>query len=724
MTDLFIPILKMSITASYAALAVMLVRVFLKKAPRVFSYALWLVVLFRLICPFSLESSLSLIPSKPASIPQEIVYSQTPAINSGMEIINNASPVNPAASADPMIIVMDITAIIWLVGIAVLLCYGAVSYFRLKHRLSVATFVKDNIFETDRIQTPFVLGLIKPRIYIPTGITGDGLDYILKHEQTHIKRYDYLIKPVAYLALTLHWFNPLIWFCYFLMSKDMEMSCDESVMRDTDEDVRGSYSTALLTLSAKQSGLIIPLAFGESNVKSRIKNILNYKKPAFWVIIVAVVVVALALIGLVTNPKDKVKILTPAEQFLKYKTEYVGDASKVSNIIRLLNFPDKVNYDYLELHTESSPYAVTVNLKTDTETRDYYAELLHQAAFEKNAIIMFSLIGNVDSINFKLTDDRNDYLLQYARDWANDYMGRDVRQFAQSEEEFARFLGMLDYSSSDVGGADNRISAVVEKKLDIILSSPKTSSNPQDYMDAHQDEYGDILKEGEKALNYMLAQFEKGVNDDLRGQIMMRLCKQILGNRNNVTDETLSPQEWFSSLSIRQETKLPDFVYAGSNSLEKLVYDTEITQHSDPRRGFTIVAPKIFGSYKEGNKLKVFVTTYSATYRLYDKALSEEMGGIVPAAITYRKKDEGSYIMEEYKQAQDGSLFVKSIRQYCTMPVSGKKIPGLADKILNHYGDYNDIITLQRENLIQHLKANNQDGVSLHSPSDEIIKLT
>ena len=256
------------------------------------------------------------------------------------------------------------------------------------------------------------------------------------------------------------------------------------------------------------------------------------------------------------------------------------------------------------------------------------------------------------------------------------------------------------------------------------MSSPKTSSNPQDYMDAHQDEYGDILKEGEEALNYMLAQFEKGGNDDLRGQIMMRLCKQILGNRNNVTDETLSPQEWFSSLSIRQETKLPDFVYAGSNSLEKLVYDTEVMQHSDPRRGFTIIAPKIFGSYKEGNKLKVFVTTYSATYRLYDKALSEETGGIIPATITYRKSDEGSYVLEEYKQAQDGSLFEKSIRQYCTMPVSGKNIPGLADKILNHYGNYNDIITLQRENLIQHLKANNQDGVSLHSPSDEIIKLT
>ena len=275
------------------------------------------------------------------------------------------------------------------------------------------------------------------------------------------------------------------------------MSCDESVMRDTNEDIRGSYSTALLSLSAKQSGLLMPLAFGESNVKSRIKNILNYKKPAFWVIAAAVVVVAFVLIGLVTNPKDKARILTPAEQFLKYKTEYVGDASKVSYIIRSLNFPERVNYDYLELHTESTPYAVTVNLKTDTETREYYAELPHQAAFEKNAIIMFSLIGNVDSVDFKLTDDRNDYLMQYTRDWANDYMGRDVRQFAQSEEEFARFLGMLDYSSSDVGGADNRI----------------------------------------------------------------------------------------SSLSIRQETKLPDFVYDGSDHIEKLVYDTEVMQHSDPRHG-------------------------------------------------------------------------------------------------------------------------------------------
>lgn len=597
MTTLFIAVLNMSITASIVALAVILVRQFLQKTPKIFSYALWAVVLFRLVCPVSFESGLSLIPTKPAAIPRDIVYSQNPAINSGIGMIDNTvnhtlnsslPPVNPASSANPLGIVLEIAAFNWLLGIAVLLSYGAVTYFKLRQRLFTATLCKDNIFETDLIQTPFVLGFIKPKIYIPTGIAENELTYIIKHEQTHIRRRDYLIKPAAFLALTLHWFNPLIWLCYLLMVKDMEMSCDESVLKQSGEDIRVGYSNSLLSLSVKRSGLLSPLAFGESNIIARIKNILNYKKAAIWVVVVAIIAVAAVAVVLVSNPQ---------------------------------------------------PSAITG---------------------EKS-------------------------------------------------------------SSNEVSGADEPIETIVEKNLSVILSSPQESSNPQDYIKAHQDEYENIKKlGGEEALQYMLAQFAKGNNNDLRGQIMMALCKELLGVRNNVTDQTLSPQEWFSALSIRQEIKLPDFVYAGNDPIEKLVYATEVAQNTN-QRGFTVVAPKIFGSYAEGTKLKVFVTTYSATYRLYDKTLSQEGGGVVPAAITYTKDAGGNYVLEEYKRAMDGSYFAKSIRQYCTMPVSGKEIAGLADKILNHYGNYEDIRSLHRENLIKHLQNNQQTDVTLYSRSEEIL---
>jgi beta-lactamase regulating signal transducer with metallopeptidase domain len=195
-------------------------------------------------------------------------------LNAGIRVINNtfnrpiqeAHPqINTLASVNTSNILTEIATIIWITGILLILSYGVISYFRLKHRLSAATIVKENIFETDRIQTPFVLGLVKPRIYIPIGLSDSELEYIIKHEQIHIRRCDYIIKPTAFLALTLHWFNPLIWISYFLMVKDMEMSCDESVMKESGYDIRTRYSNSLLNLSVKQSRLLSPLAFGESN---------------------------------------------------------------------------------------------------------------------------------------------------------------------------------------------------------------------------------------------------------------------------------------------------------------------------------------------------------------------------------------------------------------------------------------------------------------------------
>ncbi|MGI5859985.1 MAG: M56 family metallopeptidase [Tepidanaerobacteraceae bacterium] len=475
MSGLFITVLNMSLTASYVALVVIIIRMLLGKSPKIFSYVIWAVVWFRLVCPVSFESPLSLVPIK-SPIPYDITTSTNPMVRFGLRSVDNVlnqsikssvPTVNPAASVNPMGVVMEIAAVIWLLGIAVILCYSIVSYFRLKIRLSTATLFKDNIFETDRIKTPFVLGFIRPKIFIPTGLAQKELDYILKHEQVHIKRKDYIIKPMAFLAVVLHWFNPLIWLCYFLMSKDMEMSCDESVIKQSREDIRASYSHSLLSLSAKQSGFLIPLAFGESNIKSRIKNVLNYKKPVFWIVFIAVVLVIVVSIALMANPLDGAGFLnthgkgfsiaffnpfdslTEAEKFLKYKTDYVGDVPKVGGIIYLLDFPEKVNYDHFELHTDSTPYAVTVHLNTDTQTRNYYTGALHQAPFEKNAIIMFSLIGNVDYINFNLTDGKNDYLVQYTKDEADAMMGKDVRELSREKRTFARLLKTVDKMEED-----------------------------------------------------------------------------------------------------------------------------------------------------------------------------------------------------------------------------------------------------------------------------------
>lgn len=311
MNSIFMTVLNMSLTASYAALAVIVTRFFLRKAPKVFSYALWVVVLFRLLCPFNFESHISLMPVNKESIPENIVFEENSTIDTGISFIENAvnnsiqlslPPVNPTSTVNPMDIIIEIGSIIWISGTIILLIYGVVSYFKLKTNLNTATLVNDNIFETDQISTPFVMGIIKPKIFIPATISENELYYIVKHEQTHIKRYDYIIKSIAFLALTIHWFNPLMWLSYFLMSRDMEMSCDESVIKSTNGDIRINYSNTLLSLSVKQSRLTVPLAFGESNVKSRVKNILNYKKPSFWIFVVAIVIVLILVIALGTNP--------------------------------------------------------------------------------------------------------------------------------------------------------------------------------------------------------------------------------------------------------------------------------------------------------------------------------------------------------------------------------------------------------------------------------------
>lgn len=310
MTGIFIAVLNMSITAACAAIIVMLARLLMKKAPKIFSYVLWSLVLFRLVCPFSFESAVSLLPISKTTLPQEITSRQTSVISSGFSIADKAvnqsaapmAPLNNGSGADLMYVVMSLLADLWVIGMIVMLCYGFHTYFKLKIRLNEATLVRDNIYETDRIHSPFVLGFVNPKIYIPLGITGDELEYVLQHEQIHIKRRDYIIKPVSFLALTVHWFNPVIWLSFFLMNRDIELSCDESVMKKSENDIRAGYSHSLLSFSEKQSGLLSSLAFGESNVNVRIKNILSYRKPNRKTIIAAVALVAVISACCSTDP--------------------------------------------------------------------------------------------------------------------------------------------------------------------------------------------------------------------------------------------------------------------------------------------------------------------------------------------------------------------------------------------------------------------------------------
>ena len=317
---LFPIILNMSLTAGIVIVLVLLARLLLKKAPKVFSYALWAVVLFRLLCPVSFSSGLSLLGifHSPAVtngsityIPADIVHTANPQVDLPLpgigRAINETLPQgDEQTAADPLEAPMALATFLWLFGIAAMLVYSIVSVLVLKNRLKSAWHTGQNIFEADNLKTPFVLGLFRPGIYIPAGLTAEEKVYIIRHEQTHIRRLDHIVKPFAFLVLSIHWFNPLVWIAFVLMGTDMELSCDERVLKEMGGEIKKAYSASLLSLAAGKR--IIngsPLAFGEGDVKGRIKNVLNYKKPSFWIVTAAIIAVAAAGIGLTANPKVK-----------------------------------------------------------------------------------------------------------------------------------------------------------------------------------------------------------------------------------------------------------------------------------------------------------------------------------------------------------------------------------------------------------------------------------
>ena len=328
MSAFFLTILNMSISASWIVLAVLILRLLLKKAPKWITVLLWGIVAIRLICPFTIESALSLIPSK-ETINPGIMEEQGPVVQPDFPVIDGVEnpgiigggspviggnpvtgePVTPAPDptpVNPVQTVITVSSYVWLVGIAGMLAYTVISYFRVKARIGTAVRLREHIFQSESVVSPFVLGLIKPKIYLPFGMDGQDMEYVIAHENAHIRRKDHWWKPVGFLILTLHWFNPLLWLGYVLLCRDIELACDEKVVKELNFQQKADYSQALLNCSVNRRIIAAcPLAFGEVGIKERVKSVLNYKKPAFWIIVVAIVASIVTAVCFLTDPLDK-----------------------------------------------------------------------------------------------------------------------------------------------------------------------------------------------------------------------------------------------------------------------------------------------------------------------------------------------------------------------------------------------------------------------------------
>lgn len=505
----------------------------------------------------------------------------------------------------------------------------------------------------------------------------------------------------------------------------------------------------IIRVFLRRSGPVSPLAFGESSIKARIKNILKLTTPSFFITILITVLTAAFIIGFVTNPIRGSRGYNNQEydidKMLAGKTAYVGNNAKVVALIDAMPFPVGLVRESVELHTGTRPFGITINMDMREVSGILENGAISGRALFPNSVMLFSLIDNVDTIKYRLSDntgkyDGASYGFTFTRSMPEKLLGEDVRSYSADGELLQKLLdrvtkmrvGVQKDSDSIPAGSqmksteyeDKEIAGEIEQYLRVI-TAPGSSSSPEDYIRAHGKEYDSILKLRSGALDYFLLQFkENRVENDLRGHIIMSLCKELLGDRNNVNDPAILPTKWYSELKPYEEISLGDYKAQATDPVEQLVYVAAVTRYSNPQLGFTVVAPTIFGSYEEKDKLKVFVTVYTGCYKLYENTVTEEGGSIVPAAITFKKNTDGSYTLEQYTEAKDGSLFAPSINGFCTMPVSGKQIEGLADKIIKDYSDHSSRQELLVHNLIEHLNANQISDISLKQVNGKLLPLT
>ena len=357
MSGIFLKLLNLSISASWLVLVVLALRLVLKRAPKWVNVLLWGMVALRLMLPFSIESALSLIPSAETVSPEVVQFDPAPTITSGVTIIDNA--VNPSlsesfaaaplASVNPLYVWTYLAGWVWLIGLAAMLLYALVSYLRLRRRVSASIPLRENIYVCDEVPSPFILGIVHPRIYLPSALDEAQRGSVLSHERAHLARRDHWWKPLGFALLAVYWFNPLLWLAYTLLCRDIELACDERVLRGMDAGQVKAYSSALLACSVPRRMIAAcPLAFGEVGVGARVKNALRYKKPAFWVVAVSVVVCTVVAVCFLTNPERAT---------MKWaKSLRVEDVAR----IELHVMPQAIDKQYKDLDTEEIAEAVAL----------------------------------------------------------------------------------------------------------------------------------------------------------------------------------------------------------------------------------------------------------------------------------------------------------------------------------------------------------------------------
>ncbi len=524
MITVFLKLLNMSISASWLAIVVLVLRFALKKAPKWTTVLLWGMVAVRLVCPLSFESTLSLHPGG-QTLPQEIVSGPDFNINSGVELIDR--PVNEylndhyfegvTVPTGHGFNVMSVLAAVWVAGVVLLTAYAVFTYWRLYRRVAMAVLLRDNIYQSENVGSPFVLGIVRPRIYLPFGMDKQAVEQVIAHEQAHISRRDHWWKPLGFILLTVHWFNPLMWVAYVLLCRDIELACDEKVIKSLKNEQRADYTQVLVACSTNRSAVAAcPLAFGEVGVKERVKSVMNYKKPAFWVVAAAVVACVAVAVCFLTDPvgfkyNEQTNTILSANHF--DMRDDGGEAAVVPMYAAQLE--------------ELSSRLAGVNGGKKSDAYDgltpvyQISALLADGSYIRVSGYSLSSRAKVDI------------------DWNGD-------RYVVSDVDFQNYLSRV-CAGEDVAKIQIDYGRIIEL-LELIQSSPLHSSNPGDYISEHDDEYNELLSYGACTLKYCFDEFLRGGQTDLRGHIMAQACLDIMaewGEEYAADRLIFTGQDWF-----------------------------------------------------------------------------------------------------------------------------------------------------------------------------------
>ena len=566
MTEIFLNLVNRSIAAGWIVAVVILLRLVLKKAPWWTKALLWGMAAVRLVCPISVKSMFSLLPSA-ETIPKKILSGPDFAVQTGITPID--SRVNaylgdryfegvsvPVGNGQQ---VMNVLAAVWVCGVLLMLLSAAVSYLRMQKRTAMAVRLRDNIFQSEYAGAPFVLGFIRPRIYIPFHMREQELQYVLAHEQAHIRCRDYWWKPLGFLLLAVYWFHPLLWLAYILFCWDIELACDEKVIGSLDHEGRADYTQALLNCSAgRRRSAVCPLAFGEMGVKRRIKNVLHYKKPGFWVIAAAVLACLAVAVCFLTNPVRRrftlnIRVPAGSTAAFVYSHEQISSMGKRITIsageglgdTEVVLKPVETGEGTEAVFAEEPVYLTAgMPVKLDVQKGVWYQVGVN--------------VQNPTEEEFTVKVQAEPVVVRIASEAAQSPV--QVSQEKQGEEE-AEASGTLEERMQD--------SEEIASLFDSIEALPLTSSKLKDYIQTHDKAYEELLSYGEPTLEYCFEKFLEGGQDGLRGKIMEAACKDIISSQGFGIEDVLyeTGQDWFHTF-LENSGKLAE-QYADEELKEK-----------------------------------------------------------------------------------------------------------------------------------------------------------